>query len=331
MSHKKKKLCAMNYNCNNCNKSGHESKSCDIPITSFGVILINVNLDLVPIHNVNNVNKVNKVNIYSSLSSTSYESCTQIQLENKAICSTILDSITFLMISRKHSLGYVEFIRGRYRVEKPMQIAYLFKLMTSTEIQKIKNSIQMEDGFDYLWMDLWGSMPRDKIDKLENNRKDAKSKYTMLKYIGVDGPEIGIEFMVNNIKAQFDINEWGFPKGRRHRNESDIDCAVREFMEETGYTKDDFKIVEQINPIVEEFLGTNGIKYRHIYYVAELVNKVCPKTNHSDEVGDITFMNHNTAISTIRPYHEEKKNIIAALTMYYFDVLYESMFIEKNS
>ena len=29
--------------------------------------------------------------------------------------------------------------------------------------------------------------------------------------------------------------EWEVPKGRRNLNESDIDCALREFTEETGY------------------------------------------------------------------------------------------------
>ena len=31
--------------------------------------------------------------------------------------------------------------------------------------------------------------------------------------------------------------EWGFPKGRRNFQEKDYDCAIREFTEETGYSK----------------------------------------------------------------------------------------------
>jgi 8-oxo-dGTP pyrophosphatase MutT (NUDIX family) len=32
--------------------------------------------------------------------------------------------------------------------------------------------------------------------------------------------------------------EWSFPKGRRKIKENDLDCAVREFCEETQLTKD---------------------------------------------------------------------------------------------
>ena len=30
--------------------------------------------------------------------------------------------------------------------------------------------------------------------------------------------------------------EWGFPKGRRNYQETDFECALREFSEETGYS-----------------------------------------------------------------------------------------------
>ena len=32
----------------------------------------------------------------------------------------------------------------------------------------------------------------------------------------------------------YESPEWGFPKGRRNMHESDLDCAKREFEEETG-------------------------------------------------------------------------------------------------
>jgi 8-oxo-dGTP pyrophosphatase MutT (NUDIX family) len=312
--------------CTNCGKIGHEYRDCEIPITSWGIILVNINnLD------IKHDNLTKPIHIYSSLKNNeSYKTSTIVNNVNnndKYLCSVILDNIKFLMISRKHSLGYVEFVRGRYKVEKPMQVTYLFKLMTTKEIEKIKISLTMDNGFEYLWKDMWGN----KADHttLELNKRESIAKYNILKYIGVDGPEIGLEFMVNKVTAQFDINEWGFPKGRRHRYESDKECAVREFTEESGYTESDIKIIDVIEPIIEEFLGTNGVKYRHVYYVAELISKKEPQNDITesqiDEIEDITFMNLTTANQTIRPYHEEKINMITSLTYYYFDTVYNKL------
>ena len=312
--------------CTNCGKAGHEWRDCAIPTTSWGIILVNVSSEIHLTHDSSD----GPIQIYSSLNEhTPYES--KVRVENnemdRTLCSTILDCISFLMISRKHSLAYVEFVRGRYKAEKPSQVVYLFKLMSQTEINRIKKSLGMEDGFEYLWSAMWGN--KADIPALEYNKRDAKSKYDMLKHIGVDGPEIGLDFMVNKVTAKFDIDEWGFPKGRRIRNETEKDCAIREFMEESGYERDDIKLIDEIEPIVEEFYGTDGARYRHVYYVAELVSKKVPRNDltesQKDEVGEITFMNLNTATQTIRPYHVEKINLITALTQYYFDTVYSAV------
>jgi 8-oxo-dGTP pyrophosphatase MutT (NUDIX family) len=317
------------FSCTNCGKNGHEYRDCETPTTSWGVILVNLSSDI----KINHNNENGQTKIYSSLDdSPPYSSsmCINNTDQDRFLCSVIIDCISFLMISRKHSLGYVEFVRGRYKVEKPMQVTYLFKLMTSREIQKIKDSLDMDNGFDYLWEDMWGK--KADHEPLKINRRDAKSKYNVLKHIGVDGPEIGLDFMVDKVSAEFDINEWGFPKGRRQRNETDKECAIREFMEESGYTHSDFEVIDDIEPIVEEFFGTNGIKYRHIYYVAELITNKVPRNDVTDsqfdEIGDIMFMNMNTAIQTIRPYHEEKISIIMALSQYYFDKVYSILKID---
>ena len=47
-----------------------------------------------------------------------------------------------------------------------------------------------------------------------------------------------------NVKMNYFEQEWSFPKGRRNFNEFDLDCAIREFEEETNLkenniTKDD--------------------------------------------------------------------------------------------
>ena len=70
-------------------------------------------------------------------------------------CSDISNSkIKFLMIQRKHSLGYLEFLRGRYDLNNIESIVFLLEQMTPNEL--IDLSIK---EFDYLWNMLWDNEP----------------------------------------------------------------------------------------------------------------------------------------------------------------------------
>lgn len=303
--------------CSNCGIHSHTYKQCKEPITSWGLILVTYD-------NMKHPNHINKIDL-NKIDMT--ENKNRVLIESKldrTIVSNAYYNIKFLLISRKHSLGYVEFIRGRYKPEKIDHIIYLFKQMKQCEIDKISQTLKYENGFDYLWNDFW--LEKSDSCYLFNDKKQSLSNYNILKSNGVDGPEINLEFIVTNVKADFDSDEWGFPKGRKSRNESDLDCAIREFTEETGYTKSDINIISTIEPLVEEFTGTNGINYRHIYYVAEFINNKTydkPKTEfvNNNEIGDMQFMDFSTAREKIRKYHIARKMILEKLFVYYLDNL----------
>jgi 8-oxo-dGTP pyrophosphatase MutT (NUDIX family) len=73
----------------------------------------------------------------------------------------------------------------------------------------------------------------------------------------------------NNIISE---QEWGFPKGRKKLKEADVDCAIREFCEETQLNNTDIEIDTAIAPFQEIFFGTNDILYKHVYYIAKIIN-----------------------------------------------------------
>ena len=54
------------------------------------------------------------------------------------------------MVQRRDTLGYVEFMRGKYNLENINYIYDLFKIMTKTERLNILNY-----SFDLLWNNLW--------------------------------------------------------------------------------------------------------------------------------------------------------------------------------
>ena len=302
--------------CTNCGSKRHTYKQCTDPVTSWGIILVTYgDLDK-PIHDKS----------IDLCESDMVETRSRVLIESntdRLIVSHAYYSIKFLMISRKNSVGYVEFIRGRYRPEKIDQVIYLFKQMMQNEIDKIKYSLSLDNGFEYLWIDFWGT----KADSpyLTNDKRVSKMNYDLLKIKGVDGPELDLKYIVSTVKAEYSIEEWGFPKGRKNRYETEIECALREFKEESGYTDDDIKIINEIKPLVEIFDGTNGITYKHVYYIAELISNKLPRNNvtesQREEIGNIQFLDFTSALLCIRDYHIPRKNILEKLFTYYIDKL----------
>ncbi len=302
--------------CTNCGSRRHIYKQCSEPVTSWGIILVTCGNLKKPNHNTS-------IDLTKNDLIESHERVCIESNQDRLIISNAYYSIMFLMISRKHSLGYVEFIRGRYRPEKIDQVIYLFKQMMQSEIDKINDSLIPGKGFEYLWNDFWGN----KADSpyYMKDKAQSKSNYDMLKVKGVDGPELDLKYIVQTVKAEFDNEEWGFPKGRRNKTETEEECAFREFKEESGYIDEDIKIIHEIKPLVEEFIGTNGINYRHVYYVAELITDKLPRNDvtesQKDEIGNVRFMDFMTALECIRDYHIPRKILLGKLFTYYLDKL----------
>lgn len=295
--------------CNNCNRYGHEYRECNDPITSYGIILIKMNNK----HNINHeYNKENNIEIFKP----------NIKIRDMSditIVGKYMNEIQFLMVQRKHSLGYIEFLRGRYKTDNYDGINFLFQQMVPEEIKKIG-----EKSFDELWYELWNN-DKEKLQILKYEYETSKSKFDQLKNkIDIDLP---LSFYVDNIIPSYKYHEWGFPKGRRQPNEKNKECAIREFYEETGIMSDKMKIIDELGEITENLTGTNGVKYRHIYYIAELTGDIEIDIRNNNEIGRIGFFTYNDAIEMIREYHVDKLELLKFIYMYYI----QSLIIENKT
>ena len=112
--------------------------------------------------------------------------------------------------------------------------------------------------------------------------------------------------------------EWGFPKGRRKIKEPDVDAAVREFAEETLYAPDDIEVLSSVKPIDETFQGTNGVRYRHVYFVARMREPVQPATPvdarnvmQAREVREVHWYTRGEVLHRIRPHNVERRQLFA--------------------
>lgn len=303
-----------NVYCINCGKEGHLSKSCNEAITSYGIILIDLDIN---------------GSIKEAIIKKTLDNMKSINIKNNNDIGIVIDDykdielfchyknyIKLLFIQRKHTLGFLEFIRGRYNIDNVDGIIFLFQQMTQEEIDKIKRL-----SFDELWNDVWGNKNK---TLYHNEYYVSKEKFNKLKT--KDDNELPLHFYTDNIKPTWGFAEWGFPKGRRNLKELDIECAIREFQEETNYNDEEFIILDNICPIEENFIGTNGINYRHIYYIAISLTKKKPTIDLSNqiqnnEIGAIDFFNYEEIMKLIRPYHTERQDIVTKVYIYLMNTI----------
>ena len=213
------------------------------------------------------------------------------------------NKIQYLMIKRKHSLGFVEFMRGKSPLYNYNYIENIFNEMSNDEKNKIKNST-----FNELWSYLWG----EQIGiQYRGEEKVSKEKYEALKEGIETKTSYNLEQIIETCNNEWNDTEWGFPKGRRNFQEKDLNCALREFEEETGYLKSNIKLVQNVIPYEEIFTGSNMKSYKHKYFIGYIDSSI-DKTNdfQETEVSEIKWCNYEECMQKIRPYNLEKITIL---------------------
>jgi hypothetical protein len=217
------------------------------------------------------------------------------------------NNIELLLIRRKDSLAFVDFMRGKYNLEDIEYIISLFDKMTIGERDFIKNK-----DFDHLWNYLWGV---NVANQYKNEEKLSRIKFLKIKEgYAVNTNVYNIDCIISKCTSMYIEPEWGFPKGRRNYQEKDIICGLREFEEETGYIKNNLIIFNNILPLEEIYTGSNYKSYKHKYFLGYMPeNKNPEKEFQLNEVGKIEWVTIDKADVFIRDYNIEKKNVIYEL------------------
>ena len=211
----------------------------------------------------------------------------------------------FLIICRKNSLGYIDFLRGKYPLYNVEYIQELINEMTITE-----KTILLRHEFSYLWNSLWG----DYVGmQYRGEEKTAKEKFNQIKKGIVLSKEehYDLKSLIKLSTTEWSEPEWGFPKGRRNFGENDMVCAQREFEEETGISKNVICMIKNIVPYSEVFVGSNYKSYLHRYYLALIKeSNINIDKFQTTEVSNMKWANLKSCIKIFRPYNYEKFEII---------------------
>lgn len=261
--------------CSNCGGLGHLYRHCNHPITSFGCIVFRLRYD-------------------------TFSNCMFPE---------------YLMVQRKDSLAYVEFVRGKYDLKNITYLLNLFSNMTSDEHAKILNYT-----FDEMWRDLWSPNGRQFMKEYHTAKTNFDSLRRGYLIRGATGAvsRVDAAYFVNHVSEKLLETEWGFPKGRRNFFEDDKRCALREFREETGINLAQIRILRDLKPVEEIFSGTNRLRYKHVYYIAKFVSTTQepevlfdPTNRHqAREIRDVRWFPYKEAQDKIKPCNVERKELL---------------------
>jgi 8-oxo-dGTP pyrophosphatase MutT (NUDIX family) len=215
----------------------------------------------------------------------------------------------FLMIRRRDSFGFVDFVRGKYSLNDEVYIQRIIDEMTIYE----KNNL-LRLSFDQLWKLLWGEYTRGSQYKNEESISCDKYNQIVMGIRTKDGKRKTLQQFINDSKTAWGETEWGFPKGRRNYNEKELSCGLRECLEETGYDITCDNIIQNIQPYEEIFMGSDMKCYKQKYFLAMVDLDKKPKKAHDImEVGLMKWMSYDECIQMIRPYNLEKISIITKI------------------
>ena len=243
------------------------------------------------------------------------------------------NALEYLMIRRKDTLGFVDFMRGKYSIYNKDYILNMIKQMTNEEKDRL-----ITVPFSKLWEDLW-SIPEQEtkkeiersdscdsiysrlsasrsIDPYKAEEQNSRNKFESLKSgVYTKSEFYNLEELVNMTKPIWTEAEWGFPKGRRNYQERDYDCAVREFCEESGYSIDKMIAIKNIQPFEEIFTGSNYKSYKHKYYLMYMKyeDTLTSRGIQSCEVSKSKWMSFDNCYASIRSYNIEKLRVLYAV------------------
>lgn len=234
------------------------------------------------------------------------------------------NKLEILLVKKRYTYSFAAFVFGQYNKKDEKRLKSLFNGMT---LQEKIDIISLR--FDMLWYKIWLEFPEISMksdfdfdlsnaaaisntwkalykQKATNNfvPYNIKSMSKLDFYIKRKN-KFETTFVSDNGKrlrsliADTKNNEliWEIPKGRKNRNETILDCAIREFKEETNVDIDLYNIIFNIKPVVESFVNAN-IKYVHNYYIAYTAQTFDPFINFKEndqisEIDSIRWVNLN--------------------------------------
>ncbi|QYB17656.1 mRNA-decapping protein g5R [Pacmanvirus A23] len=190
-----------------------------------------------------------------------------------------------LLVCKRYTYAYNLFTHGKYNSNNNAELITLFNGMTVEEKIDIRSL-----NFMQIWYRIW----------LDNTSRSPNYFLAKNKFESTFVVDNGVRLKKLLAKSTHVNKIWEIPKGRKtNKTEPDIHCAIREFYEETGVLKKNYKLfpgAKRLYSYVDD-----GTRYTNIYYLAFTKYNIEPRIDFGmqeqvDEICDIRWMD----ISAIR-------------------------------
>ena len=190
-----------------------------------------------------------------------------------------------LLVCKRYTYAYNLFTHGKYNSGNNAELITLFNGMTVEEKIDIKSL-----NFVQIWYRIW----------LDNTSRSANYFLAKNKFESTFVIDGGVRLKKLLAKSTHANKIWEIPKGRKsNKTEPDIHCAIREFYEETGILKKNYKLFPSAKKVYSYV--DDGTRYTNIYYLAFTKYNIEPRIDFGmqdqlDEICDIRWMD----ISAVR-------------------------------
>ena len=171
-----------NIICCNCGENGHSYKKCSNPVTSFGVICFKTD----------DLKSIKPLIIKDEWKKTF------------SINPSINPSLKFLLIKRKDTLAFAEFVRVKYNIYDIEYVKKLLENMTQDEL----NFLQNASSPDEIWNKLWTLKKNSKPRIIEFNKIKKKLILLLNGIQDKNGENITLKNLTNNISSKRNDLEW---------------------------------------------------------------------------------------------------------------------------
>lgn len=231
----------------------------------------------------------------------------------------------YLMVCRKSTYCYVDFLLGKYNDKNIEYLKFMVKNMTYFERMSITTKT-----YEQLWTELYS--------------KSRAPTGAFYEYVSSKFEKTRDIFIVLNSSAtcKYRHPEWGFPKGRPNHDEDPFDCASRELYEETRLDNSSYEIVRDILPFEERYVGTNGIGYRNVFFIGTAKNNCYAYLDRNNtaqirEIGYIKWLSYDKALRHFREHEESKRCVLehvnTAILNYYnrFNIIPQPTISESST
>ena len=216
-----------------------------------------------------------------------------------------------LLVKSRLTYNFSSFVFGKYKPWDTDILQYRFDHMTHHEKLLIWTC-----DFSKLWYHVWLKVPTaDTPDSFWTFYVNCKAKFDKL--ISKDSGR-RIRILLSRAKS-IELG-WEIPKGRQEPDETDLDCGIREFHEETNIPETDYHLLTQVTPICASHEDENTI-YVSKYFVAWTDKPFEPVLNFNNqhqlgEISDIKWASLSDTNTIIAQNCNLKRDAKLALKLF---------------